>query len=268
MVKTARPQNTEERLKLVESILDDSHDMIVAGDNHGMLIEYNKGAEKLLGYKKKELLGKPISVLYYNPHDRKKLVKDLEEKGSLIDYTIKLMGKDGKMVPASTTISYLKDDDDNIMGTVGIAKNIFERRQGERRKMVRMFHQISIIVMAVSISIFATYYGARFFSDDPLKGHLENQNQELNNHLTEMRNDNTVFKKQIEKLGTEIKSLQTKVSEQEESLSAINNCRVFVPKSAIGENVLILKKELPYSGLVTTFYWEGILKEVKKDSLY
>ena len=46
----------ESRLKYFKALLDYSPDIIVAGDTEGRIVEFNKGAEKLLGYKRDEVI--------------------------------------------------------------------------------------------------------------------------------------------------------------------------------------------------------------------
>jgi PAS domain S-box-containing protein len=63
LILTAKPA---ERLRYLENILNFSPDIIVCGDSRGRIVEFNKGAEKLLGYSRNEVVGKPVADLYFN----------------------------------------------------------------------------------------------------------------------------------------------------------------------------------------------------------
>lgn len=121
------------RLQYLESILDFSPDMIVCGDKTGKIVEFNKGAEKLIGYTRKEVIGKDIKDLYYHPNDRYKIINLLKKQGQIIDYETRLKTKAGKMINISTSVAYIFDEHKNIIGTIGIAKDIRRRKEMEKK---------------------------------------------------------------------------------------------------------------------------------------
>jgi len=127
----------QKQVNYLKSLLDQSPDIIVAGDVKGNIVEFNKGAEKLLGYKKEEVLGKPIASLYFRPRERSKIIQLVKRKGSIVDYETRLKTKSGQMLSVSTTLSYLRDENGNIIGTIGMAKDIQRRKllEAELKKM-------------------------------------------------------------------------------------------------------------------------------------
>lgn len=127
----------KERINYLHAMLDQSPDLIVAGDKDGRIVEFNKGAEKLLGYRKEEVLKRPIKELYAHPSERDRLMELMQRYGSVVDYEIRIRTKRGKVIPMSTTLAYLKDNKGNITGTIGIAKDI-RRRKFLERKLVKM----------------------------------------------------------------------------------------------------------------------------------
>lgn len=289
----------KERLSFLESILDDSHDVIIAGDMQGHVVEFNKGAELLLGYKKEEIIGKPIDILYFNPADRQELVKIMEEKGVVVDHDIKSRSKTGQLIQMSTTMSYLRDEKEHIIGTIGIAKDIRTRKQLEKQRVIKSLTYSILLLLIVGITIIVTYViatssnisGETSLLKNELKEYKDRSNQletvlnQTKKQLTEaqqksyeLKNEKEDIAQQLAQTRQEISRLKiersdefTRVSQtlalKEKELENVNQKRVFVPSSAIGKNVIILKKELPFTRMLTTYYWNGRLKEIKKESI-
>ncbi|MBI4833861.1 MAG: PAS domain S-box protein [Planctomycetes bacterium] len=274
-------QHLEERLKLLESILDDSRDIIVVGDEHGKAIEFNKGAEIFLGYSRDEVLGKPISMFYFNPPDRKQVESALKEKGSLVDYNIRLKTKEGKMFHASTTLSYLRDDSNHIVGTIGIAKNIGERKRQEKRNSIRMFVNLSILILVTGLAIAGTYLGTTYLGSNPLVDHLKKENTRLSQEIEKANGELSKLGKlekeialakshsddECSKIKEEMALIKAQLSQKEKCLDEINNCRFYIPQSVVGKNIVVLKKELPFTRMLSALYWAGTLKEIKNDCI-
>lgn len=126
-------QKTSERLRYLENILSFSPDIIVCGDSRGRIVEFNNGAERLLGYSRHEIVGKPIADLYYNPYDRYKLIHLLQRKGQVVDYETRLKNKSGRVINISTSMAYIYDEKGRVAGTIGMAKDIRRRKEMEKK---------------------------------------------------------------------------------------------------------------------------------------
>ncbi len=121
------------RIQYLSAILDQSADAIVCTDTESRVTEFNRGAERLLGWKREEVLGKPAGEFYLDPEDRKKILRILAKKGSVIDYETRLVTRDGKSLHISITLSNMRDPEGKLMGTVGISKDIRKRKVLEHR---------------------------------------------------------------------------------------------------------------------------------------
>jgi len=117
-------EKCEKSLAYLQSVLNDSQDMIITSDNDRRIVEFSKGGERILGYSKQELIGKEVIEIYADKSERESLLKELKEKGYLHNYETVLLNKNGTPVDISLTLSELRDKSGKIIGTVGVSKNI------------------------------------------------------------------------------------------------------------------------------------------------
>ncbi len=119
----------DESLAYLQAVFEDSQDMIATTDNEGRIVKFSKGGERILGYTEEEIRGKDAAELYVNPEERKRIMEILNERDALFNYETQVLRKDGRPVDISLTISRLRDRDGNIIGTVGISKDITEEKR-------------------------------------------------------------------------------------------------------------------------------------------
>lgn len=116
----------------LKNVLNNSADIIITTDPDGRIVEFNQGASKILGYSKDEVVGKKVEELWLNPKDREEILKSLEKQGSVTNYETQLITKDGRIIDVILTLSLIKNGDGKIHGTVGISKDITEKKKLER----------------------------------------------------------------------------------------------------------------------------------------
>lgn len=116
----------------LKNVLDNSADIIITTDNEGRIVEFNKGASRILGYSKDEVIGKKAEELWLNPVERQQILKILEKEDHVANYETQLVAKDGRIIDVSLTLSYIKNGNGKIQGTVGISKDITEKKKLER----------------------------------------------------------------------------------------------------------------------------------------
>ena len=117
------------------AVVRSSHDAIVAKDLNGTITDWNQSAERIFGYKPKEIIGKSILTLI--PKDRVKEETEILSKirrGQSIDhYETVRRCKDGRLIDVSLTISPVKGPNGKIVGVSKIARDITKQKQTERR---------------------------------------------------------------------------------------------------------------------------------------
>src|SRR5262249_57798958 len=112
-----------------------SHDAIAAKTLNGIITDWNQGAERIFGYKPKEIIGK--SVLTLIPKDRQseeqEILTTISRGESLDHYETVRRRKDGKLIDVSLTISPIEGPTGEIIGVSKIARDITKQKQVERR---------------------------------------------------------------------------------------------------------------------------------------
>jgi PAS domain S-box-containing protein len=125
-------RNLRETQKYTRMLIDSSIDMICATDREGLLTEFNPAAQKVFGYKANEVMGKHVSMLYSNPDDRKAITNDKLYKDGAFAGEVINKKKDGTSFPAFLSASALKDESGNIIGAMGVSRDITEIKKTEQ----------------------------------------------------------------------------------------------------------------------------------------
>lgn len=126
--RTAELEKTKEYL---ENILEYSGDMIISTTLFDEIVQFNRGAETLLGYKKERMVGVNIDTLFANKNDYRKLREKVVAGGDVSSHETTLMQKSGDIIDVSLTFSQLRDSSGEIIGLVGIGRNITEKKKVE-----------------------------------------------------------------------------------------------------------------------------------------
>ena len=121
----------------LEGILRSSEDMIVTTDLNSRIVEFNHGAEKILGYTAEEMQGRKIGDIWLDPDERELIQQEINVSGGLRNYETKLMAKNGDIREISLTLSLLKDEEGHTLGTVGVSKDI-SKENAVRRELERL----------------------------------------------------------------------------------------------------------------------------------
>ena len=112
------------------AVVRSSHDAIVAKDLNGTITDWNQSAERIFGYKAKEIIGKSILTLI--PKDLEKEEAEILSKirrGQSIDhYETVRRCKDGRLIDVALTISPVKDPNGEIVGVSKIARDITKQK--------------------------------------------------------------------------------------------------------------------------------------------
>ncbi|MGO9015655.1 MAG: response regulator [Dissulfurispiraceae bacterium] len=116
----------------LNNVLENSADIIMTTNTETEIVEFNSGASRKLGYTREEIAGKKADMLWVDPLERHEVLKILERDGYVANYETQLKTKQGGTIDVSLTLSTLTDGDEKVLGTVGISKDITEKKRLEK----------------------------------------------------------------------------------------------------------------------------------------
>ncbi|MCU0289146.1 MAG: GAF domain-containing protein, partial [Acidobacteria bacterium] len=131
-----------------QTLLDNSPDAIVAIDTKGMVKEFNKASEKIFGYNKDGVLGKPIIDLWRGTRDTERISDLLQNNVPVRDVETFFINQFDKRIPVlfSGSILFAEDfgDEKEKIGSIGQ----FEDQRmvsliGRTRKLFEVIEEIN-----------------------------------------------------------------------------------------------------------------------------
>jgi two-component system, chemotaxis family, CheB/CheR fusion protein len=120
--------------KQLASIVDSSDDAIVSEDLNGVIISWNKSAERIFGYSADEVLGRPTAMLVPPElqDEKSRILEDIQRGEHIDHYETKRRHKDGQLLDISLTVSPVKDIDGRIIGASKIARDITSQKRAQQ----------------------------------------------------------------------------------------------------------------------------------------
>ena len=141
----------EDAAGILTAIVDSSHDAIIGKDVDGVILTWNRGAERLYGYTAQEIIGRSISVLIPEGQlDELTTTLTRVKAGECVEpYDTVRRRKDGQLVHVSLMVSPIKDAAGVVVGASAIARDITRRTQLEERLRSSEARWRSVIESAV-----------------------------------------------------------------------------------------------------------------------
>src|SRR5437868_6693806 len=110
--------------RMVEEIQDFA---IVLLDIDGTILTWNKGVEKIKGYKADEIIGQNFSI-FYMPQDRQEHLPEkliaLAKKEGRAKHIGRRVRKDGSIFWGSISITALHDENDEVIGFTKLTREL------------------------------------------------------------------------------------------------------------------------------------------------
>ena len=120
------------------AIIESSDDAIVGKDLNSIVTSWNAGAERIFGYSASEMIGTSIMRLIPPDHQaEEEQILSCIRRGQRVDpiETVRV-GKDGRFLDVSITVSPIKDSGGNVIGASKVGRDITERKRAEERLRV------------------------------------------------------------------------------------------------------------------------------------
>jgi len=144
----------ERQLRYQAQLLENVSDAVVAVDNEYHITAWNSAAENLYGWKATEVLGKHLFQVtqfrHLNGESEETVSEAISKTGKWVGEVVDKR-KDGTEVIVEACISPLRNEKGEIIGAVGIKRDLTERKQIERqlRYQAQLLENVSDAVVAV-----------------------------------------------------------------------------------------------------------------------
>lgn len=157
-----RKQADEVKARLA-AIVESSEDAIVSKTLDGIILSWNKGAERVFGYTAQEAVGQSITLII--PPERfdeeRGILEKLRHGERIESFETVRVAKDGRLLDISLTISPIRDDEGRVIGTSKIARDTTERKRAEkalRESHIRLAQSRARLDYAVQLSGVGFWY--------------------------------------------------------------------------------------------------------------
>ncbi len=136
---TARKQIEEERMKLdqslrnqqfyTRSLIESNIDAIITTDPQGIITDINKQMVVLTGCTRDELIGSPFKIYFTDPARAEAGIKKVLTEGTVTDYELTALNRDGKKTMVSYNASTFYDRERKLQGVFAAARDVTERNR-------------------------------------------------------------------------------------------------------------------------------------------
>jgi diguanylate cyclase (GGDEF)-like protein/PAS domain S-box-containing protein len=119
-----------ELLKQRAKAFDHLFDAVVVTDLNGIIVDWNKGSERLYGYSKKEAIGKAVNILHV-PEDTEiitaEVLSAVQSKGKWSG-EVRMLHKNGAIGWVESSCVPVYDENNNMQGAIGVNRDITARK--------------------------------------------------------------------------------------------------------------------------------------------
>jgi PAS domain S-box-containing protein len=128
--KVRAEKELREEHQYVRNLIDSSLDIIIAVDMRRKITEFNPAAEAAFGYHREEVIGKHVNLIYAKPKEGLAIHKKTVMNGQNVQ-EIMNRRKNGELFPALLSTSVLQDSGGELVGVMGVSRDITQEKQDE-----------------------------------------------------------------------------------------------------------------------------------------
>ncbi|MET0321024.1 MAG: diguanylate cyclase, partial [Duganella sp.] len=125
----------QERAAELRAILDNAHDAFIALDHGGVVLDWNRQAEQLIGWTRAEVIGQPLGAMVLPPLLRRAYERDMQllaERGPGAEASLSrrveltLHNRDGEELPVEASLAYVPRSSGHVF--IAFLHDISERQ--------------------------------------------------------------------------------------------------------------------------------------------
>jgi two-component system, LuxR family, sensor kinase FixL len=145
------PNPLDDPAHVLAAIIQSSDDAIVGKDLNGIVLSWNRGAERMYGYSADEMIGQSIAVLLpEGQEDELVAIFGCLKAGQRVEpYETVRRTKAGELIDVSLRVSPITDTAGRVVGASAIARDISRQRQAELARTTSEARWRAIIDSAV-----------------------------------------------------------------------------------------------------------------------
>jgi len=121
------------------ALFEDSREAITITTRDGNFVDVNRAACALFGYGREEMIGLAASTLYVQAPNRERFQKEIEEKGFVEDYEVRLRKRDGAEMDCLLSSVVWRSADGIVLGYQSIIRDVTETRAEIERRLAESF---------------------------------------------------------------------------------------------------------------------------------
>lgn len=123
----------EETKARLAAIVESADEAIMSRDTAGHLLSWNRGAERMLGYRAEEVLGEHVAMF---------MPKEVDVQGTPLmrnpdappaQFTSRRRRKDGQVIDVAVSIAPMRDSNGQVIGVASITRDISEQLAADRK---------------------------------------------------------------------------------------------------------------------------------------
>lgn len=122
-------EQLNETQKYLREVLENSRDIIFLTDPGGIILSFNSGAEKALGWERDEVVGTPAHNLFLLPGIFDRIFMETIKEGHASLYEGEFQSKDGRTIICNTSLTLIDGPDGAPLEVVCLCRDITNRLQ-------------------------------------------------------------------------------------------------------------------------------------------
>jgi PAS domain S-box-containing protein len=130
--------------QFLAAIIESSEDAIIGESLDGTITSWNRGAEKMFGYRREDAMGRSVSILHTegDAEELGAILKLIQLGRSATHFETTRKRKDGTLIDVSISVSPVRDESHRVIGAAKIIRDITDRRRTE--ELVRKNEKLAV----------------------------------------------------------------------------------------------------------------------------